>query len=414
MTIPKFLIILKFNLEAWQVVEITNRFLMQIVKPNLISVKSTALIDYHENADAKLVEFAGFNMPLYYTNIIEEHLAVRNSVGIFDVSHMGRVVVEGKDCEDFLLKVLSNSVAKEKPGNAIYTHILNEDGNVIDDMILYKLKPDLYYTIPNAAKTEQIKSWFKSNMNAMNISLDMNDLTLDMVCLALQGPKAVSTLQKMTGFDLSEIKFFRFKKFEYSESEDAASMLKVTEQPFPGKTTVLISRTGYTGEDGFEIIAYNDVGSRLWHSIMEAGAEFGIKPIGLGARDTLRLEKGFLLSGTDFNEDRTTLETGWTFAIDWDHEFIGKAEMQAQKEEGTHDLLVGVEIKGSGIPRHGYQLFAEEECAGTFTSGTMSPSLKKGIGLAYVKRAFSEPGTELEVDIRGRRIKAQVVKLHFV
>jgi aminomethyltransferase len=387
-----------------------------------MSMKNTALFHFHEKSGAKLVDFAGFRMPLYYSNIIEEHMAVRKCAGIFDVSHMGKVILKGKECEEFLLKVLSNSVAKEKVGNAVYTHILNEDGNIIDDMILYKLRPDLYYTIPNASKTEQIKSWFQKNMNSMGISLSMKDVTKEMVCLALQGPKAAETLQRIiSGFDLKEIKFFRFKIFEYfnkvsnnGSGDRQNCQLTLTEQPFPGESTVLVSRTGYTGEDGFEIIADNDVGIKLWNSIMEAGKEFGIKPIGLGARDTLRLEKGFLLSGTDFNEDRTTLETNWTFAIDWDHDFIGRGPMQEQNNVGTHDLLVGVEMKGSGIPRHGYELYIGAEKVGTFTSGTMSPSLKKGIGLAYVKRTYAEPGTKLEIDIRGKRVEAEVIKLPFV
>ncbi len=376
-------------------------------------MKTTVLNEFHRQKGAKMVSFADFDMPLYYTSIIDEHLTVRKGVGIFDVSHMGKVLLKGKGCEEFLLKVLTNSVAKEKVGNAIYTHILNKDGNIIDDMILYKLSEDSYYTIPNAAKTKQIKSWFEENMTDIDtkpeINLEMEDVTMDMVCFALQGPKATDTLQGLTDFDLNDIKFFRFRIFKYENGR-----LSVTNERFPAESTFLISRTGYTGEDGFEIIASNATGVKLWDTILEAGQKFGIKPIGLGARDTLRLEKGFLLSGTDFDGNRTTLETNWTFAIDWDHDFIGKEPMLKQKESDNYELLVGVEMKGSGIPRHGHAIHANGKQIGTITSGSMSPVLKKGIGLGYVEKQHSEPGMEIEIEIRGKMINASVIKLPFV
>ncbi len=358
-------------------------------------MKYTALHDVHLSLNAKMIEFVGFHMPIQFTSIIDEHLAVRNSAGLFDVSHMGNFDIYGPDSAEFLSYVLSNNYKTSKLGELKYTHMLNPDGKIIDDMIAARLEDDRFACVPNASMIQRDLEWFQQHIGDYDVTIE--NVSDDHSILALQGPKAQEILQKLTTLDLSTINFFQCKQIE---------IFDIPEQ-------VMIWHSGYTGEDGFELMPENRFAVQIWNALMDAGQEFGIKPIGLGARDTLRLEKGFLLSGQDFHEDRTSIETNWScdWAVSWDHEFIGKAPMEAQKEAGDYELFVGIELIDIGIPRRGYDILKDNTKIGTVTSGTMIPGLKKGFALGYVPQEYSKSGTELTIDIRGRTAKGKVADL---
>ncbi len=373
----------------------------------VISVKQTALHDVHVDMGAKMVEFAGFHMPLQYSGIIDEHLTVRNHVGIFDVSHMGDLIVEGPDAENFLSYILPTDFSKVKVFKATYTAFVNHRGVLIDDTIVTRLAEDKFLIVPNAATTDLIYHWIFSLAGGYNVKV--SNVSKDFSCLAVQGPDAEKTLQRLFDYDLSTIKFF---EAAYAELND----LKIMENTLTSDRA-LISRTGYTGEDGFEIIIPNENVKDLWYRILDVGKEFGIKPCGLGARDTLRMEKGFLLSGQDFHphhEPRTPLEAGISWIINWEHDFIGKSRLLELKKERKYDLFRGIILKDRGIPRHGDRIYINDEQVGYLTSGTMSPVLRVGIGLGYVKRPYIKVGTEVEVEIRKRRVKAEIRKPRFV
>jgi len=365
------------------------------------NMKRTPLYDEHVKLGAKMTEFGGWEMPLLYEGIVKEHMAVRQKAGIFDVSHMGDLYIHGKDAGNFLSRMTTGDFNKLKVGSAKYVHILNEEGKIKDDAIGYRLSEEEYLFVPNAGPTPMIEEWFKSHSDGFDVEIENH--TDDLVCIAFQGPEARKMLSNISK-DASETKFFKMRWADLGlQREGAEGFLSY----FSDKS--LISGTGYTGEDGFEIITLRNQGIELWKKLIEMGAV----PCGLGARDTLRLEKGFLLSGQDFNEDRTTLETGWDFVIDWDHDFIGKDALMKQKERGDYDLWMGL-IMEKGIARHGYEVYKDGEKIGVVTSGTKSPVLGKGIAMAYLKREYAKKGEKVQVDVRGKLYDADVVKTPFV
>jgi len=363
------------------------------------NMKRTPLYEKHKLLGAKLIEFGGWEMPVQYTGIIEEHMAVRNDAGLFDVSHMGDIVIKGKDAMEFVQKVQTNSFLKCEVGRMKYCHVCNEKGYTIDDMIMSRLGETEFFTIPNASMTDVIYKWMlkvREKMKGKEIIIE--NISDKLGALALQGPKAQKILQKLTSYDLSRIKPFYFAKLRLGKTKEES----------------MVSRSGYTGEDGFEIVSPNSVTVELWDEILEAGKEYGIKPIGLGARDTLRLEMGYLLSGQDFHENRTPIEANAEWAVKWDHDFIGKEAMLKQKESGKYDRFVGFELLDKGVPRTHMEVVKNGKKIGEVTSGTISPMLKKGIALGYVNYEYKEVGTEVEIMIRDKGVKAKVVMPPFV
>lgn len=359
-------------------------------------MKTTPFTGKHIALGAKMHEFAGYNMPIEYSGIIDEHLTVCQGVGVFDVSHMGEFWVKGPHALDFIQRVTSNNAAMLTPGKVQYTCFPNETGGIVDDLLVYDYGQEKYLLVVNAANIEKDWNWCVSHNT---VGAELENASDCMGQLAVQGPKALPTLQKLTSLDLSEIPYYHFRVGD-----------------FAGVPQVIISNTGYTGAGGFELYFYPEDADRIWNAIFEAGAEFGIKPIGLGARDTLRLEMGFCLYGNDIDDTTSPIEAGlgWITKFVEGKEFTNRAALEKQKAEGVSRKLVGFEMKDRGIPRHGYKLVdAEGTEIGHVTSGTMSPIRKIGIGLGYVQIAFSKPGTEIYLDNRGRKLKAQVVKPPF-
>ena len=341
-------------------------------------------------------EFAGYNMPIEYSGIIDEHLTVCNGVGVFDVSHMGEFWVKGPHALDFLQKVTSNNVAALVSGKIQYTCFPNEDGGIVDDLLVYQYEPEKYLLVVNASNIEKDWNWCISHNTE---GAELENSSDNMAQLAVQGPKAIQALQKLTDINLADIPYYTFKVGE-----------------FAGEKNVIISNTGYTGAGGFELYFYPDAAMKIWDAVFEAGAEFGIKPIGLGARDTLRLEMGFCLYGNDLDDTTSPIEAGlgWITKFVDGKNFTNRSMLEKQKAEGTVRKLVGFEMIDRGIPRHGYELTtAEGDKIGVVTSGTMSPIRKIGIGMGYVKPEYSKIGTEICIDMRGRKLKAVVVKPPF-
>ncbi|MCE9187788.1 glycine cleavage system aminomethyltransferase GcvT [Bacteroides fragilis] len=359
-------------------------------------MKTTPFTEKHIALGAKMHEFAGYNMPIEYSGIIDEHLTVCNGVGVFDVSHMGEFWVKGPYALDFLQKVTSNNVAALVPGKIQYTCFPNEDGGIVDDLLVYQYEPEKYLLVVNASNIEKDWNWCVShNMEGA----ELENSSDNMAQLAVQGPKAIQALQKLTDINLADIPYYTFKVGE-----------------FAGEKNVIISNTGYTGAGGFELYFYPDAAMKIWDAVFEAGAEFGIKPIGLGARDTLRLEMGFCLYGNDLDDTTSPIEAGlgWITKFVDGKNFTNRSMLEKQKAEGTVRKLVGFEMIDRGIPRHGYELTtAEGDKIGVVTSGTMSPIRKIGIGMGYVKPEYSKIGTEICIDMRGRKLKAVVVKPPF-
>ena len=359
-------------------------------------MKTTPFTEKHIALGAKMHEFAGYNMPIEYSGIIDEHLTVCNGVGVFDVSHMGEFWVKGPHALDFLQKVTSNNVAALVPGKIQYTCFPNEDGGIVDDLLVYQYEPEKYLLVVNASNIEKDWNWCISH-NTEGVELENS--SDNMAQLAVQGPKAIQALQKLTDINLADIPYYTFKVGE-----------------FAGEKNVIISNTGYTGAGGFELYFYPDAAMKIWDAVFEAGAEFGIKPIGLGARDTLRLEMGFCLYGNDLDDttSRCAGGLGWITKFVDGKNFTNRSMLEKQKAEGTVRKLVGFEMIDRGIPRHGYELTtAEGDKIGVVTSGTMSPIRKIGIGMGYVKPEYSKIGTEICIDMRGRKLKAVVVKPPF-
>lgn len=341
-----------------------------------------------------MVPFAGYNMPVQYSGVNEEHNTVRNGVGVFDVSHMGEFILKGKQALDLLQKVTSNDVGALTPGKVQYSCLPNGNGGIVDDLLVYKIDEETYMAVVNASNIEKDWEWIKKNNS---FGVEMKDISDKTSLLAVQGPKAIDALQKLTDIDLSSMPYYTFKK-----------------GTFNGVENVLISNTGYTGAGGFEIYFENEVAEKMWNAIFEAGKEFGIKPIGLGARDTLRLEMGFCLYGNDIDDTTSPIEAGLGWITKFNKDFINKPELLEQKEKGVSRKLVGFEMIDRGIPRHDYEIQdSEGRTIGKVTSGTQSPSLQKAIGMGYVEQAFSKPDTEIFVNIRDKAIKAKVVRIPF-
>lgn len=359
-------------------------------------MKTTPFTDIHIGLGAKMHEFAGYNMPIEYSGIIDEHLTVCNALGVFDVSHMGEFWVKGPQALPFLQKVTSNNVAALTPGKVQYSCFPNEDGGIVDDFLVYCYEPEKYLLVVNASNMEKDWNWCVSHNEEGAILENASD---HMAQLAVQGPKATEVLQKLTPVNLSDIVYYNFVVGE-----------------FAGEPNVIISNTGYTGAGGFELYFYPESAVKIWNAIFEAGKEEGIKPIGLGARDTLRLEMGFCLYGNDLDDTTSPIEAGlgWITKFVDGKNFINRPMLEKQKAEGTSRKLVGFEVIDRGIPRHGYELMNEAgENIGVVTSGTMSPTRKIGIGMGYVKPEYTKPGTEIFINVRGKGIKAVVVRPPF-
>ena len=351
----------------------------------------------HLSYNAKMAEFAGFDMPIEYSGIKDEHLTVRNGVGVFDVSHMGEIWVKGPSSLAFLQKVTSNDVESLQQGQAQYSCFPNGKGGIVDDLLVYYFSPEKYLLVVNAANVEKDWNW----LVAQNDSGAILDNSSDGISqLAVQGPKAIEVLQKLTSVDLSAIKYYTFQVGEMAGIKD-----------------VIISATGYTGAGGFELYFYNQYAELMWNAIFEAGKDLGIKPIGLAARDTLRLEMGFCLYGNDIDDTTSPIEAGlgWITKFKESKDFIDKEILLRQKKQGTALRLCGFEMIDRGIPRHDYSICdAAGNKIGRVTSGTQSPVLEKGIGMGYVPTALSKPGSEIYLEVRSKLLKARVVKMPFI
>lgn len=357
-------------------------------------MKNTALTHVHEKLGAKLVPYAGFNMPVSYEGVNAEHETVRKGVGVFDVSHMGEFLVTGPNALEFLQKICSNDVSKLNVGQAQYCYFPNEKGGIVDDLIVYKIAEEKYLLVVNASNIQKDWEWIQKQ-NTLNA--DVRDLSDEYSLLAIQGPKAIESMQSLTSVDLKAIKFYHFEVGD-----------------FAGIPHVIISATGYTGSGGFEIYCKNSEVEKIWEKVFEAGEAYGIKPIGLAARDTLRLEMGFCLYGNEIDEETSPLEAGLGWITKFSKDFINSENLKKEKEDGIKNKLIGFELKDRGIPRQGYDIVTQDgEKIGVVTSGTMAPSLGKAIGMGYVPIDFSTPGTEIFISIRNKPVAAVIVKMPF-
>jgi aminomethyltransferase len=360
-------------------------------------MKNTPFTQFHVALGAKMLPFAGFNMPIEYSGIIDEHLTVRNGVGVFDVSHMGEIWVKGPKALDFVQKVTSNDASSLVSGKVQYSCFPNGKGGIVDDLLVYYWDDQKYLLVVNASNTEKDYNWLVSQNTE---GVEIENASDNIAQLAIQGPKALQALQKLTEVDLSSIEYYSYRIGN-----------------FAGVENVIISATGYTGAGGFELYFYNEDADKIWSAIFEAGDEFGIKPIGLGARDTLRLEKGYCLYGNDIDDTTSPIEAGlgWITKFNKGKEFIDEAFLLKQKENGVDRMLRGFKLIDRGIPRHGYEIVdANENILGVVTSGTMSPVLGYGIGMGYVKTSQTKIGTEIFIKIRNKLLKAEVVRLPFI
>jgi aminomethyltransferase len=357
-------------------------------------MKQTALYEIHKALGAKMVPFAGYEMPVQYEGVNAEHITVRNSVGVFDVSHMGEFLIEGPNALKLVQSVCSNDAAHLAIGQAQYSCLPNSNGGIVDDLIVYRLKELAFLLVVNASNIEKDWNWIQSK-NSENVK--MKNLSDDYSLLAIQGPAAVEAMQPLSSFDLSAIKFYHFK-----------------EGDFAGIDGVIISATGYTGSGGFEIYCKNKDVKHIWNSIFEAGNSFGIKPIGLAARDTLRLEMGYCLYGNDIDDNTSPIEAGLGWITKFSKNFTNSDNLQIESKEGVKQKLIGFELLERGIPRKGYEIIGTDGfIIGEVTSGTMSPSLGKGIGMGYVKTNYTAVGTPIGIKIRKNIVTAAVVKTPF-
>lgn len=357
-------------------------------------MKNTALTDKHISLGAKMVPFAGYNMPVQYEGINAEHATVRNAVGVFDVSHMGEFILKGENALDLIQRVTSNDASKLIDGKVQYSCLPNEDGGIVDDLLVYRIDEKTYMLVVNASNIEKDWNWIQK-YNTANV--EMHNISDKTSLLAVQGPKAADALQSLTDIDLASMEYYTFKK-----------------GTFAGVDNVVVSATGYTGAGGFEVYFDNEHADKMWEAIFKAGAEYGIKPIGLAARDTLRLEMGFCLYGNDIDDTTSPIEAGLGWITKFTKPFTNSEALQAQKEAGVARKLIGFEMIDRGIPRHDYPIVdAEGNVIGKVTSGTQSPSLQKAIGMGYVDKALAKEGTEIFIDIRNNKVKAKVVKFPF-
>ena len=358
-------------------------------------MKNTALSQKHIALGAKMVPFAGYNMPVSYTGLNDEHATVRNSVGVFDVSHMGEFILKGDNALALIQKVTSNDASVLVDGKAQYSCLPNNDGGIVDDLIVYRINEKTYMLVVNASNIDKDWNWIKQHDT---YGVDMQNISEKTSLLAIQGPDAMATLQKLTDINLAEIPYYSFIKGKFN-----------------GIDNVVVSNTGYTGAGGFEIYFDNEHAIDMWDSIFDAGKEFGIKPIGLGARDTLRLEMGFCLYGNDIDDTTSPIEAGLGWITKFTKDFTNRAAIEKQKIEGVTKKLVGFEMIDRGIPRHDYQIAdAQGNIIGKVTSGTQSPTLNIAIGMGYVNKEFAKADTEIFIIIRDKAIKAKVAKIPFL
>jgi len=357
-------------------------------------MNNTALTEKHIALGAKMVPFAGYNMPVTYEGINAEHATVRNGVGVFDVSHMGEFILKGENALDLIQRVTSNDASKLYDGKVQYSCLPNQDGGIVDDLLVYRIDEKSYMLVVNASNIEKDWNWIQQfNTNGV----EMHNISDKTSLLAIQGPKAADALQTLTDVYLASMEYYTFVK-----------------GAFAGVDNVVISATGYTGAGGFEIYFDNEHADKIWDAIFEAGKAQNIKPIGLGARDTLRLEMGFCLYGNDIDDTTSPIEAGLGWITKFSKPFTNSAALQAQKEAGIQKKLVGFEMIDRGIPRHDYEIAdAKGNIIGKVTSGTQAPSLQKAIGMGYVTKDFSKEGTEIFINIRNTPIKAKVVKFPF-
>ena len=357
-------------------------------------MKDTALSSTHEALGAKMVPFAGYNMPVQYEGVNAEHETVRQSVGVFDVSHMGEFLIEGEHALELIQKVSSNDASKLTIGKAQYSCLPNDNGGIVDDLIIYKIKEETYLLVVNASNIEKDWNWIQSNND---VGATMRNLSEDFSLLAIQGPKAIEAMQSLTSHDLADIKFYNFIVGN-----------------FAGIEHVIISATGYTGSGGFEIYCKNSEVKQIWDKVLEAGADFGIKPIGLAARDTLRLEMGYCLYGNDIDDTTSPIEAGLSWICKFSKEFTNSNALEDEKRRGPERKLIAFELDDRGIPRQGYDIVdSQGKKIGVVTSGTMSPSLGKGIGLGYVPTIFASVDSKINIQIRKNTVPATVIKLPF-
>ena len=357
-------------------------------------MKNTALTAIHESLGAKMVPFAGYNMPVQYEGVNAEHETVRTGVGVFDVSHMGEFFLKGENALALIQKVTSNDASVLEIGRAQYSCLPNNDGGIVDDLIVYRMKENQYLLVVNASNIEKDWNWVSSHND---LGVDMKNISEDYSLLAIQGPKAVEAMQSLSSIDLSQIAYYHFEVGD-----------------FAGFNNVIISATGYTGSGGFEIYCKNEQVEAIWNKVFEAGATFDIKPIGLAARDTLRLEMGFCLYGNDINDTTSPLEAGLGWITKFTKEFTNSENLKKQKENGVARKLIAFEMQERSVPRHYYEIVdSQGNVIGIVTSGTMSPSMNVGIGLGYVPTSFSALDSDIYIRIRKNDVPAKVVKLPF-
>jgi len=362
---------------------------------NTQSLKNVELNDLHISLGAKMVPFAGFNMPVQYTNLIQEHMAVRNNVGVFDVSHMGEFMLKGEKALDLIQLVTSNDASKLTDGKVQYSCMPNNTGGIVDDLLVYRWSENEYYLVVNASNIQKDWDWIASHNT---FGVQMENMSDDLSLFAVQGPNAIKVLQKLTDVDLSIMEYYTFTSGTMAGCED-----------------VIISNTGYTGAGGFELYVWNKDAKKLWEAIFEAGKEFNIMPCGLGCRDTLRLEKGFCLYGNDINDTTSPIEAGLGWITKFTKDFVNSSYHKSLKENGVSKKLVGFEMIDRGIPRQHYNVKdANGNIIGEVTSGTQSPSLNKAIGMAYVTIDNSKLGSEIFIEIRDKSLKAVVSKVPFL
>ena len=358
-------------------------------------MKKTALYEKHVALGAKIVSFSGYEMPVRYGSELEEHHAVRKSVGMFDVSHMGEFLVKGPKALDLIQKVSSNDASKLNVGKVQYSYMPNATGGIVDDLLVYMLKPEEYMLVVNAGNIQKDWDWIVQHND---VEAELENISDNVSLLAVQGPKAEKVIQKLTNTDLSSLSYYTFSKGNIGTITDGA----------------IISATGYTGSGGVEIYVYNEFAGQVWDEIMKAGEEFDIKPAGLGARDTLRLEMGYALYGNDIDDTTSPIEAGLGWITKFTKDFVNTENLKKQKEDGAAKKLAGFRMEERGIPRSGYDLLNEnDEIIGRVTSGSMSPSLGVGIGMGYVQSKFASPDTELLIAIRKRKLKVKIVKPPF-
>ncbi|MFK5959068.1 MAG: glycine cleavage system aminomethyltransferase GcvT [Lutibacter sp.] len=357
-------------------------------------MKNTALTHIHQALGAKMVPFAGYIMPVQYEGINIEHKTVRNNVGVFDVSHMGEFYLKGKNALALIQKVTSNDAAVLIDGKVQYSCLPNADGGIVDDLLVYRINNEEYLLVVNASNIEKDWNWISQHND---LGVEMINSSDEFSLLAVQGPLAAKALQSLTEIDLTEMKYYTFKIGNFAGMDD-----------------VIVSATGYTGSGGFELYIKNKDAEQVWNAVFKAGAEYGIKPIGLAARDTLRLEMGFCLYGNDINDTTSPIEAGLGWITKFTKDFVNAEEIKKHKEEGVTKKLVAFELTEKGIPRHGYEIVNENgTIIGEVTSGTMSPSLKKGIGLGYVEKAYAKRDTQIFIQVRKKTLAAVVVRLPF-